>query len=66
MLLKIFKAVMLLSIPYVTNISLVQFDQLMKDNTVTTELIRLIGMYKSLKGTTKSHLKFALQNCTRL
>ena len=51
-LLKIFKAVMLLTAPYVKNLSLYQFKGLMNDDTVIVELMRLLKMYKKYKGST--------------
>ena len=65
-LMKIFKAVMLMNEPYVKNLTLVQFNLLMQDDTVITELIRLIKLYRKYKGSNDQHVKFALQNCSRV
>ena len=65
-LLKIFKAVMLLSEPYVRNLTLYQFNLLMQNEVVIGELIRLIKLYRKFQGSPDEHVKFALQNCSRV
>ena len=59
-LLKIFKAVMLLNEAYVRNITLYKFNQLMNEDTVIDELMRLIKLHKKYSGTTDEHVKYAL------
>ena len=51
---------MLLSEPYVRNLSLYQFNLLMQNDIVIGELIRLIKLYRKFEGSTDQHVKFAL------